>query len=182
MSDLEILFRFRNGDEDAFKLIFGMFYKRLCFFASGISEVEGCNDIVQDAFVKLWERRTKFDRIDSIKSFLYQTVKNTCINIYKHKQVVLRHIESTYDPVEEINIFHSIIEAEVAGEIQKAIQKLAPGYQKVIYLSYFQGMSNQEVADSLEVSINTVKTQKLRALQQLKLLIKRPFVFIMLLF
>lgn len=180
MIDLEIIAGLKRGDEKAFKSVFKMFYRRLCFFASGIIESEAACDVVQDAFVKLWERKAKFDRLDSIKTFLYQFVKNTCINEYKHKLVAYKYLESTYDPIDEINISHRIIETEVAEEIRRAIQTLAPGYRDVVYLSYFQGMSNQEIAEMLNVSINTVKTQKLRALRLLRQIIKKPLFLIVL--
>jgi len=174
MIDLEIITGLKRGDEKAFKSVFKMFYRRLCFFASGIIESQAACDVVQDAFVKLWVRKAQFNRLDSIKTFLYQTVKNTCINEYKHKLVVNKYLERSYDPIDENNIYHRIIETEVAEEIRKAIQTLAPGYRDVIYLSYFQEMSNQEIAEILDVSINTVKTQKLRALRLLRQIIKKP--------
>ncbi len=73
-----------------------------------------------------------------------------------------------------------MIEAEVLGEVYKALQKLPEGCRKVINLSYFEGLSNQEVADRLNVSINTVKTQKLRALKMLRLSFRYIFLGIFL--
>lgn len=179
MSDSDILSAFRNGDENAFKHVFDMFHKRLCLFAAGIANVEAADDIVQDAFVKLWERKENFDNIESIKAFLYLTIKNTCINVYKHQQVVNKHLETLGEDVDETNVSHRIIEAEVTYEVQQAIQKLPLGYRKVIYLCYFQEKSNQEAADLLHVSINTVKTQKLRGMQILRSIFKKALIFVL---
>ena len=182
MFDPGTLSAFRNGDEKAFKDIFGLFHKRLCIFASGIADAEAADDIVQDAFIKLWERKENFDNIESIKAFLYLTIKNTCINVYKHQQVVNKHLETIIEGIDEINVSHRIIEAEVAYEVQQMVQKLPLGYRQVIYLSYFQEKSNQEVADLLHVSINTVKTQKARGMKILRAIFKRSlYVFLLLL-
>lgn len=163
---------FQNGDKDAFNHIFNMFYKRVCFFAAGIVNEDAAEDLVQDAFVKLWERRLSFDSLNSIKAFLYLTTKNSCINTYKHQKVVEKFESSQVDSQDESNIIYRLIEAEVLDEVQQAVQQLPQSYRKVIYLSYFQGLSNQETADYLNVSINTVKTQKVRSLRILREILK----------
>ncbi|MGY0040977.1 RNA polymerase sigma factor [Pedobacter sp. NJ-S-72] len=146
MSDTTLIISFQNGDRNAFKHFYDSFYKHLCLFATGITNDEIAEDIVQDSFVKLWERREKFETQDAIKAFffLYLTTKNACINSYKHQQVIHKHQESIPDDIEHINISHRIIEAEVLYEIQTAINQLPEGYRKVIYLGYYKGMSNQE--------------------------------------
>src|SRR4051812_41174257 len=79
---------FQNGDREAFNHIFNMFYKRVCFFAAVIVNEDAAEDLVQDAFVKLWARSLSFDSLNSIKAFLYLTTKNSCISPYKHQKVV----------------------------------------------------------------------------------------------
>lgn len=182
MFDPDTMSAFRNGDEKAFKHVFELFHKRLCIFASGIVDAEAADDIVQETFVKLWERKENFDNIGAIKAFLYLTIKNTCINVYKHQQVVNKHLETLTEHLDETNVSHRIIEAEVANEVHQMIQKLPLGYRQVIYLSYFQEKSNQEVADLLHVSINTVKTQKVRGMKILRAFFKRSlclFLFLL---
>jgi len=163
---------FQNGDKAAFNHVFNMFYKRVCFFAAGIVDQNTAEDIVQDAFVKLWERRLSFDTLNAVKAFLYLTTKNSCINTYKHQKVVEKFESSQAESIDESNVIYRLIEAEVLEEVQRAVQQLPPGYRKVIYLSYFQGLSNQETADCLQVSINTVKTQKVRSLRILREVLK----------
>lgn len=163
---------FQNGDKEAFNHIFNMFYKRICFFAAGIVNENGAEDIVQDTFVKLWERRASFNDLNTIKAFLYLTTKNSCLNIYKHQKVVDKFESVQVEVIDESNIIYHLIEAEVLEEVHQAVQQLPQGYRKVIYLSYFEGLSNQETADYLNVSINTVKTQKVRSLRILREILK----------
>ncbi|NOW93517.1 RNA polymerase sigma factor [Mucilaginibacter sp. SG564] len=163
---------FQSGDMGAFNHVFNFFYKRVCFFAAGIVNENFVEDIVQDAFVKLWERRGNFTDLNVIKAFLYLTTKNSCINSYRHQKVVDKFENALVETIEQPNIIHQLIEAEVLEEVQRAVEQLPPGYRKVIYLSYFEGLSNQETADYLQVSINTVKTQKVRSLRILREILK----------
>jgi RNA polymerase sigma-70 factor (ECF subfamily) len=172
---------FQNGDMGAFNHVFNFFYKRVCFFAAGIVNENCVEDIVQDAFVKLWERRDSFTNLNSIKAFLYLTTKNSCINSYKHQKVVDKFESTQIETIEHSNIIHQLIEAEVLDEVQRAVEQLPPGYRKVVYLSYFEGLSNQETADYLQVSINTVKTQKVRSLRILREILKHSPTAIVLL-
>lgn len=168
-----LVLQVRNGDEQAFKTVFDLFNKRLLYLATEIvSDTAIAEDIVQDAFVKLWCRRENFTDLLSIKAFLYLCVKNSCRNVYKHAKVVDKYISRQGNPVEDQLIVAKIIEAEVFNGLHDAIEKLPNGCKNVVYLGYFAEMSNQEVADTLNVSINTVKTQKLRALRSLRVLLK----------
>lgn len=159
---------FQQGDEAAFEAIYTSLVKRLRYFAAGFVAENVAHDHVQDAFIKLWERRAQFSSYNAIKTFLYLTVKNACLNTIKHDVVVSRHEQMPHSSADEKNTLQRIIEAEVIDEIALALQKLPEGCRNVVFLSYFEGLSNQEVADRLHISINTVKTQKLRALKTLR--------------
>jgi RNA polymerase sigma-70 factor (family 1) len=176
MEELQCISRFNNGDERAFQHLFKLFYNPLCFFARGITETRlEAEDIVQEAFVQLWSRRQGFNSFRAIKAFLYLAVKNSSRNLYKHKKVEQKYQRAQKEAPQDNAVIERIIEAEVLGEVYKALQKLPEGCRKVINLSYFKGLSNQEVAAHLNVSINTVKTQKLRALKMLRLSFRHIF-------
>lgn len=168
-----LAFQIKNGDEIAFKSIFDLFNKRLLYMAKEIvPEAAFAEDVVQEAFIKLWNRRENFNDLVSIKAFLYLCVKNSCRNEYRHAKVVDKYLSRQKTSVEEHIAVSKMIEAEVFNGLHKAIEKLPTGCKNVIYLGYFAEMSNQEVADELKVSINTVKTQKLRALRSLRTLLR----------
>ncbi|PTR01558.1 RNA polymerase sigma-70 factor (ECF subfamily) [Mucilaginibacter yixingensis] len=162
---------FRNGDVNAFKLIFEEYYQRLSYFTRTIVGDEEAEDIVQETFVKLWERADTFDNTTSIKAFLYLTAKNACLNVTRHNKIIKLH-ETQATEVSEDNLLFNIIRHEVIGEIRAAVDQLPEGYRKVIYLSYFEGKTNQETAEMLNISINTVKTQKLRGFKILREVLK----------
>lgn len=168
MFDPANLIAFQLGDEKAFQKLYHLLNKRLRFFAAGMVGEEVAGDIVQDAFIKLWERHGQFSNFNALKAFLYLTIKNACFNLGKHDQVVQKYQQTLTEPVDEQHMLYRLIEAEVIDEVYVALQRLPEGCRNVIFLSYFEGLSNQEVADELKVSINTVKTQKVRALKLLR--------------
>lgn len=172
----------KSGTEVAFRELFDLFNTRLCFFASQLllSEEEA-EDVVQEAFVKLWERKNDFNDISAIKAFLYITVKHSCLNINKHYAVKNKYVKAEHNTIDERTAMHSIIESEVLENVHRALKKLPEGCQQVMQLSYFKGLKNKEIAQHLHISINTVKTQKLRGLRFLRGVLKvLPFLWILL--
>ncbi|KIC94054.1 RNA polymerase sigma-70 factor [Flavihumibacter solisilvae] len=146
-------------------------YPRLCYFASQLTAGSlVAEDLVQDAFLKYYDRHSEFEQETAAVAYLYTTVRNSCLNHLRHQKVVTGYLHSKEaDPIEEPAVLQAIIKAEALGEIYKAVDELPSGCASVFRLCYFEGLKNQEVADQLGVSINTIKTQKARALQFLRL-------------
>lgn len=153
-----------------FKLLFETHYARLCDFASRFIGEEMAEDVVQDVFIAYLERReTVSARPESIKSFLYQSVRNACLNKLREAKVVERYEANHAGPVtEERNAMGEMVHAEVVGEIHRALKQLPEGCRMVIRLGFFEGLNNPQIAHELKISINTVKSQKQRALSILR--------------
>jgi RNA polymerase sigma-70 factor (family 1) len=153
------------------KQLFQLYYSRLCYFAFKLVEDrEAAEDLVQDAFVGYWHRQGDFDSEAAVKTFLYVTVRNACLNRIRHEKVRKKFADSQHTPeAVEAQGLQNLVRAEVVGEVHKAIEALPPGCRQVLKLAYFEGLKNDEIAGQLEVSVNTVKTQKARALQLLRL-------------
>lgn len=148
------------------KSLFDLLYLRLCRFADQIiSDSATAEDIVQEAFIKFWQRNTEIPDLPAIKTFLYVMVRNACLNHLKHQKVAKKFAETQVTEAEDA----AVLKAEVWGEVHRAIASLPEGCRNVFKLSYLEGLKNQEVADELKISVNTVKTQKARALALLKL-------------
>lgn len=166
------------GEKAAFREIFEEYHTRLCYFASKlVPHGVAAEDVVQDTFIKFWERRSEFQSVDSIKAFLYISVKNHCLNLFKHDKVVKKFSNLPHQEVDEEIILNRMIEAEVFEKVYRALESLPEGCRNVMHLSYFEGMKNQEVADYLHVSINTVKTQKKRGLSLLRIAFRATSLF-----
>lgn len=160
----------KKGDLVAFKLFFESFYPSLCLFANKyLKDREVSLDIVQDAFLYLWNKNADFQTANGAKSYLYQYVKNRSLNYLRdqelRKKVEIKELDS------ETFFRDNLIEEETYQIIFDAIRTLPPQGQRVIELS-LDGLKNQEIADQLNVSINTVKTIKLRAFAALRAVLK----------
>lgn len=69
-----------QGDEKIFRELFEKYHTRLCYFANTLLPFsEGAEDVVQEAFVKLWQKKIDFHSLNAVKTFLYITVKNRCL-------------------------------------------------------------------------------------------------------
>jgi len=162
-----------KGNEESFRAIYKIYRTRLCYFASKLlPDGESPEDVVQEAFVKLWQKHSHFHHPDSVKAFLYITVKNRCLNLSKHGKVVDRYNHLLHEEANEEIIADYLLESEVLDNIYRALEKLPQGCRKVLQLSYFQELKNKEIAERLQVSVNTVKTQKKRGLHLLRGLLK----------
>ena len=160
--------RLQDGDEYAFAFFLDTYGKSLYFYCNSILKNSTFSeDIVQESFVTLWERRQDFMSLLPIRVFLYQTARNKCLDLLKHEQVVHKHEAALIQELSEDSLDEKMIEEEVLGEIYRAIDELPPECRRVFRLG-LEGLSNQEIADSLSISINTVRTQKQRAMAVLK--------------
>lgn len=151
--------------------IFKEYYGRLCFYAfQFVKDRAIAEDVAQDAFVTYWKNRDIVSNSSSaIKDYLYTSVRNYCLNILRRQKVVDRYLASrSPDDYYEDKLLHTLIESEVIDSLYKAIDALPEACRKVFILGYVNGLSNSEIADELNISIHTVKTQKQRGLKTLR--------------
>ena len=156
----------QKGDEIAFKQLFGSFYPSLCLFANKyLNDEEVSQDIAQDAFLYLWNKNADFNSKSSAQSYLYRYVRDRSLNYLRNRK--LRHQIELKKMESEFSFRDNLIEEETYNIIYSAIRTLSPQMQQVIELS-LDGLKNQEIADQLNISINSVKTVKARAFTALR--------------
>jgi RNA polymerase sigma-70 factor, ECF subfamily len=153
--------------EQLMKQLFKEHYRGLCLFARQfIHDNEKSEDIVQDVFLNIWEKKELNASDSQIKSYLYTSVRNRCLNyIRDHKKfndnVEVAHIENTHE--------HNRTEyRELEHLIKEAIASLPEKCREVFELSRFKEMKYQEIADALGISIKTVEAQMSKALKVLR--------------
>jgi RNA polymerase sigma-70 factor (family 1) len=179
-SEQNIIRMIQNGDIKAFKIFFESFYPTLCLFSKRyIIQEDAANDIVQEAFIYFWNKKDEIQSENHARSYLYKYVKNRSLNYIRDKKTIgFLNIEN----LELDRSTHESIVIEETNEIiYKAINKLSPQGQEIIELS-LDGLKNQEIADKLKISINSVKTVKLRAFKVLRKELKDFFMGIFMLF
>lgn len=178
MSETTCITGLHRGEAGAFHYIFTLFHARLCFFANGIlppSIETTADDVVQEAFVKLWEKRTRFQDLEGVRAFLYLAVKNASFNVLKHEKVIARHRGENAVLPEHPVVMQRLLQAEVTEQVRQALARLPEGCRDVLQLSYFEGLRNEDAARVLQVSVNTVKSQKQRGMRLLRDMIKEPY-------
>lgn len=170
VSEKKLLEWVNNNNNQGYRILYQEYYSSLvCFSMNYISSLEMAEDIVQETFTKLWKNNHQFDAINALKTFLYTSVRNAALDYLKHLKVEEKYrlyYKNTPEIYEE-EIEWKIIEEEVFRKIYKAIHQLPQRCQEIFEL-HLQGKSNEEIAKLLHLSILTVKTQKNRAIRNLR--------------
>lgn len=155
-------------DAFAFRILYKEYYRALVVYAMQVSgEPQAAEDIVQDLFSTIWERKRPFHSLSSLKIYLYNSVRNSSLDYLRHKNVenaYLQKIESEYQKFD----FSGEDEEEFFGEeiyrqLFNTIDAL-PERCREVFLMHLDGKKNEEIAAALHISLETVKTQKKRAM------------------
>jgi len=171
IDEKDLLVLLREGDSSAFKVVFERFYTRLCIFADRyVSDREASKDVVNDVFIKLWKAPKSFQHMDHVLASLYLATKHTALN---HEQATVRSMKRNFAYQEEFgneDTFYlaEITRTEMLNELHQAISKLPEKAGRIIRETYLEGKSNQEVAEEMGISQQTLRNQKSRALAILR--------------
>lgn len=179
--DLKIIHRY---DDEALRMLYRHFYKALVAFACQmVDDVPVAEEIVQDAFCKLWQLRNTFKNENTLKAYLYNTVRNASISHLRHMQVENRRIaefEREYrlmNPKDESEM--EMHREELMRQLLLAIENLPPK-QRQLFLMAVKGMTGEEIAREMNISIDGVKKQRQRGIAKLRMML-RPDAFLLLL-
>lgn len=175
MGDI-LLDRIRNDDESAFEDIYRKFYEELCHFSAQITHDENASEeIVDDVLFYIWDKR-KTLKVDSLKAYLIRSVRNNSIhfaNSYEYKNnakssELRRDIQSFNEYLSEggqpIGV---LIEKELTDELDAAINSLSEECRRVFLMSREEHKKYYEIAESLGISVNTVKYHIRNAISQI---------------
>jgi RNA polymerase sigma-70 factor (ECF subfamily) len=150
----------RDGDSDAYDTVFKAYHAPIKLFLEKMIHNEAAaQDLTQEVFVNLWTKRDMVDPSKNIKGFLYTTVKYYMLRYLKHQKVVDRWEQ--YKISDQLDLSDSPHDIAVAKEMSLLIELSVarmPGQQaRVMRMRYFEGMSNDAIAEELGISGETVK-------------------------
>jgi len=174
-SDL-LISEFRRGNESAFQELFRSYYPALCYFSERLlADPFAAEEVAQDSLLKLWDRHAGFDNLNAVKAFLYITAKNGCLKLLQKNQRYSGHLSSFSEGSSSLEgpFEFEVIRTDVYQVIYDAIEKLPPQCAKILRMSYLEGYKNHEIAELLQISEQTVKNQKVKALKLMKGLLPR---------
>lgn len=173
-TEKEWLDRVALGDQDAFREIFQQHYKALCYYAGTIvDDWQEAEDLIQEVFSRLWDKRPEFPNAAALRSWLYVSVRNACLNHLKLKErQQSRERDYAYlagDTLPDLGAFDPrLAETEIIASLYREIDELPAQCRRIFRMSYLEGKKNEEIAGALSISYNTVRTQKLRALKLIR--------------
>lgn len=174
ISDNNFVECLNEGNKEAFKVLFELYYNKLLYFAqSYISNKEDAEEIIQDVFVKIWEKRKRITT--NINGYLFKTTKNACLDYLRSKRYKLA-ISDNMLQLEALINFHalsdkdslSVIEKELEQKILAGIELLPEKCKQVFVKSRIDGLKNSEISDELDISIKTVENHISKAIKHMR--------------
>lgn len=169
--DRNIVEALRQGDEQVFETIFRTYYERLCNYANTIlNDMDEAEEMVQSAFLTVWEKHDTLEIHTSVKSYLYRAVHNSCLNRVKHYKVRKTYGDSVKNQTELLHddASQDLIGSELDAIVANAIDSLPDQCKLVFKLSRFENLTYAEIAEQLGISIKTVENHMVKALKVLR--------------
>ncbi|MCI5742433.1 RNA polymerase sigma-70 factor [Phocaeicola faecicola] len=162
---------------ESFKNIFLLYYRPLCLFAIHyLKNIDNAEDIVQDCFTEIWARKDYVDDIENLKSYLFTMVRNRCIDRLREDI----DIDSSIRPSD----LEDIIPDEECEErsfdearMWTILDTLPIKCRKVFLLAKRDGMKYEEIAEEMNISVNTVRNQMNKAFKMLEERVHKIYLF-----
>ncbi|RXK87002.1 RNA polymerase sigma factor [Filimonas effusa] len=158
--------------DQTFRIAFDTYYPKLCFFANKLlNDWDEAEDIVEETFVKIWNKQSDFNRFKNIKAILYISVKNACTDAIRKRQRNNQAKASLkYYLADETESFAltEIIRAEIIAQMHRELLNLPVECRNVMHLLYEEGQSTKEAAEQLGLNVSTIRSHKAKGLQILR--------------
>ena len=172
IDDDKLFARISQGDEEAFTIVYNKYHKLIYVLAYRyLMSVEMAEDVVQHVFTRLWEYRSELCVSISLKNYLFTMTKNHVLNLIRNENsALIKNYEIVQAiPVYEDDLIEKLEEKEMMSLFYQAVELLPPQKRELWLMKIKEELSNQEIADKLKLSINTVKTHYSEALKLLRL-------------
>jgi RNA polymerase sigma-70 factor (ECF subfamily) len=171
INDLELLSGLKKGNADTFSVLCATYYGDMIIFGRRyLSERAICEDIVQSVFTKLWNDREILNIETSLKSYLFVSVRNRCLDEIRRRDSV--HEYQIYilscTSREELNTENDILHDDLCLHLEKALRKLPEINREVFEMNRFKGLKYHEIARLLNISERMVETLIEKALRLLR--------------
>jgi len=171
-SNKELLLLIQKDNKIAFYNLYERYCRRLHgFVLRYIKQEEDAEEIVQEVFVKIWESRNKIDAYSSFEAFLFTIAYNTTISLLRkrtNEKKYLEHIKSLQQFSNSPNLIDEVYFNELNDRVQSLLNELTVRQKEIFQLSREEGLTHDEIAKKLDISVNTVKKHMANTLAFLK--------------
>lgn len=160
-----------------FESLFRFNYRPLCLYALHyLGDVEAAEDVVQECFMKLWEKLEQGTAVDNRRAYLYMAVRNRCLDDLKKKGLPTESLKpnDTYGIIDDDDAQER---AQTEARMWTALDSLPPKCREVFILSKRDGLKYEEIAEELGLSVNTVRNQISKALKMIKEGVVKLYMF-----
>jgi RNA polymerase sigma-70 factor (family 1) len=170
--DIELLTDLKNNDFSAFNTIYHQYSKPLyVYLLHKLKDPEVCNDVLQDIFVSLWEKREQLNIDVSIKAYLYQAARYKIIDVYRQDVKYQKYLAELVEfmTIDESTITDRIDNRKKLQEIEHAVNNLPEKMREIFILSRYEHQTTRDIASKTNLSPQTVKNQLSKALRILRI-------------
>ncbi|WP_370867063.1 RNA polymerase sigma factor, partial [Butyricimonas paravirosa] len=168
-----------QDNNQAFRYLYDKYAATLRYFAAKyVDDDDTIEDVIQDAFLNLWEKRNEFKTENTIKAYLYKIVRSFSVDTIRRRNIANRYAEKIILEKDDQEFFlENIVESEVFQMIQAVFNELSPACREVYQLS-LHGKSHEEISQLLNISVNTVKKHKNNANHYMRERLKHVLSFL----
>ena len=167
--DLFLWSKVKQGDKEAFELLFNKYYSVLCILSRRYTEdISASREIIQSLFITLWEHRADLNINTSLKSYLCQAAKFNSIRYVEKDRKKGLHMQEIPENEQDEVFFDHVEYAELQGRILETIDTLPEQCKKVFTMSRFEQLKYADIAEKLDISVKTVESHISKALRILE--------------
>lgn len=170
LEDKDLMLLVAEGDREAFTCLYHRYFYYLFTLAMRyIKDESEAEDVLQQVFIKLWQMRDSGLIKDNVRGYLFAMTRNSIMNYVRDKNRLLQRNYRLSQEIseEEQDIWVMADKQDLISEMKKAIDGLPPQQKRVANLRC-EGLSNQEIASRLHLSLNTVNSHYTKGLKALK--------------
>ena len=169
--DADLARRVKSGEKNAYQLLFEKYAPKIYHFSlSYIGNESDSEELVQDVFLKLWEKREILDSTKNIKAYIFKIAINAIYDFVRRKNITNAFndfVKNSYDP--QLNdTWDTVVFNDLKDSIDKLIARMPEQRRRVFHLSRIKGLSNDEIAQKLNISKRNVENQLYRTIKYLK--------------
>ena len=191
-NDIELLEKLKNDDEIAFKVIFNKYYSRLYYFILEFVSLDDISEnIVQDTFFTLWNKRHELKEDSNLNAYLFAIARNNCLYRLRDQRFMQKLFITNSPGQDELEMNMEVLNTldcsayafeEIDRIIEKTLEELPPQCKKVFILSRFEERKNKEIAEELNISVKVVEKHITKGLNKFRVSLKDYLPFVAYLF